>query len=56
MSRSHFDSMESADLRAKIGEAFRQPSVIENPLWLPPVGTLALSKGGLQEHRSSVWY
>jgi hypothetical protein len=54
MSRHHFDSMENAELRAKIGEAFHQPSVIENPLWLPPVGTLAPSKGRLQEHRSTV--
>src|SRR4030095_15367755 len=47
-------STENGDLRAKIGEALHPPSVIENLLWLPPVGTLAPSKGCLQEHRSSV--
>src|SRR4029453_9020253 len=34
-------------------QAFHPPSVIENLLWLPPVGTLAPSKGGLQENKSS---
>jgi hypothetical protein len=54
MSGRHFDSMENAELRAKIGEALHQPSVIENLLWLPPVGMLAPFKGRLQEHRITV--
>jgi hypothetical protein len=49
-----FVTFVAVNLNSKTSQAFHPPSVIENPLWLPPVGTLAPSKGCLQEHRSSV--